>query len=167
MTYSTLAHYLLAFCVLLLVVLAALWRVSLQRIGELRRALDGAEAAANEARGAVDSLAEMARTEERKAREFFGIIEGVERERDTWQKFYRESSHAAGVAQAWLMRDLARTIGQANAYAARLRAVGQQAQAVNLDPNLQDVLEEFSLAHTADKPDAPPAPGPDSAVSPS
>jgi cell division septum initiation protein DivIVA len=167
MTYSTLAHYLLAFCVLLLVVLAALWRVALQRIGELRRALDGAEAAANEARAAVDSLAEMARTEERKAREFFGIIEGVERERDTWQKFYRESSHAAGVAQAWLMRDLARTIGQANVYAARLRALAQQAPAVNLDPNLQDVLEEFSVTHAAAPPDAPPAPVLGSAVSPS
>jgi len=166
MTYHTLAALLTTLCTFLLVALVALWRVSLRRIGELRRALDGAEVAANEARGAVDSLAEMARTEERKAREFFGIIEGVERERDGWQKFYRESSHAAGVAQAWLMRDLGRTIGQANTYAARLRALGQQAPAVNLDPNLQDVLEEFSVAHAAVAPDAPPAPGPGSAVSP-
>lgn len=163
MTYSTLAYYLLGLCLILLAALAALWRVSVRRIVELRRALDGAEAAANETRAAADSIAEMARTEKRRADEFFGIIAGVERERDTWQRFYRESSHAAGVAQAWLVRDLGRTVAQANAYAARLRALGQQAHPVNVDPSLQEVLDEFSAAHAPSKteiatlPDSPSA----------
>lgn len=155
MTYSVLTNWLLALCLLLLVGMVSLWRVSMQRIGELRRSLDGAEAAASEAQAAVDSIAEMARTERRRADEFFGIIAGVEKERDTWQRFYRESSHAAGVAQAWLMRDLGRTVVQANAYAARLRALGQQAQPVSVDPSLQEVLEDFAVAHVvADKPAA-------------
>ncbi len=145
-------------CLLLSVALVALWRVSTRRIGELRRALDLASRHADESREAALTLGEMARTEERKAKEFFDVIAGIEKERDGWQKFYRSSSHAAGVAQSWLMRDLSRVVAQANTYAGRLQTLGQKVQTVQVDPRLQEVLEDFSLEHAGGKQDVVTAP---------
>jgi biopolymer transport protein ExbB/TolQ len=158
MEYRTLTLIMTGVIVLLVLVLAALWHASTRRIGELRLALDDTSRSADEARQAAETLGDMARTEERKAKEFFGIIEGIERERDTWQALYRQSSQAAGVAQAWLMRDLSQAVGQANAYAARLRALGQKAPGVNIDPQLRTVLEDFGVTHVSGEPATQPDP---------
>jgi biopolymer transport protein ExbB/TolQ len=159
MTYPTLAYYSLAFCTLLLLALVALWRVSLQRITELRRGLDHAARFAAESREAADSLAEMAKTEKRRADEFFTIIEGVEKERDTWQKLYQTSSYQSGVAQAWLLRDLSASVRVANDYAQRLRTLGEHVPQVGVDPRLTDVLAEFGETHTRPAPEAKPPAG--------
>lgn len=166
MTYRTLTTVLLGISALEFALLVALWRVAVARITSLVKEADACSRAACEAKDAAGSLAVMAETERRKAREFFDIIEGVEKERDTWQRFYRESSQAAGVAQAWLMRDLARIAGQANAYAARLRELGHKAPPVDVDPSLQEVLEDFSVKHAPGTQDVPRAPGADSAKNP-
>lgn len=65
--------------------------------------------------------------------------------------------HAAGVAQAWLSRDLGRTIKIANAYAKALRDKGVPASDVRADPRLDAILAQFEARRGADGP--PKAPG--------
>ena len=144
-----LTYSLLGLVVLLALVLVAVWRVSLARIVQLR----GALATAQIAQGAVDELAAEARLQKRRADEFFGIIEGVEKERDGWQRLYRESSQAAGVAQAWLARDLGRVVSIANTLADRLRAKGEKVPAIGMDPQLEQVVEEFAERHGNPRPE--------------
>jgi hypothetical protein len=140
MEYRTLTLLLTGIIVLLVLTLSAFWRASIQRIGQLR-----AEAAAH--RNLTLGEQDRANLHERRAKEFFGIIEGVEKERDTWQKLYQTSSHQSGVAQAWLLRDLSATVRVANDYAQKLRAQGEHVPQVGVDPRLGDVLTEFSELH--------------------
>jgi len=139
--------------ILMAMAFAALWKVATARIGELRRALDQTALAAREAQESSGKLAEMALLHERRASEFFGIIAGVEKERDGWQKLYRESSQQAGVAQAWLVRDMGRVIQAGNRYAQRLREHGEKAPAVDVDPQLKQVVEEFAGTHALGHPE--------------
>lgn len=81
----------------------------------------------------------------RRADEFFNIIQGIEVERDTWKKFYDRASHHAGVAQAWLLRDLHEAVQRANAYAQALRALGKKASDIKVSPELKEIVEEFGL----------------------
>lgn len=151
--YQQLSEILSGTVVVLAMLLVALWRVSLDRISQLRRALDLASKAVDSSETATEKLAALATLHERRATEFFGIIESVEKERDGWQRFYRESSHAAGVAQAWLVRDMTRLIQIANGHAERLRAKGENAPPVDVDPRLREVVEDFSVAHASGKPE--------------
>jgi hypothetical protein len=151
--YQTLSEILTGAVVLLSMFLAALWRVAMARIGELRRALDAAERSAGEAQESAGRLGDMARLHERRASEFFGIITGVEKERDGWQRLYRESSQQAGVAQAWLIRDMGRVIQIGNQYAQRLRKHGETAPPVDVDPQLKQVVEEFAGTHALGHPE--------------
>jgi hypothetical protein len=120
----------------------ALWRVSLRRLVEMR-------ASVSEYQAFAARHASRADLHERRAGEFFGIIEGVEKERDTWQRLYRDSSQMAGVAQAWLLRDLSSSVRAANVYAERLRAKGEKVMNVQVDPRLSDLVEEFGGQHVS------------------
>jgi hypothetical protein len=159
MTFRLLAQIFGGSTLLLLLVLAALWHVALERIKQLRTGFDLAVKSAEDANGAAGELADLARTHERRASEFFGIIEGIEKERDTWQRFYRESSQAAGVAQAWLMRDLQRVVRVSNGLAAELQKLGKQAPIVQADPALASFIEEFDGSHVSTPQEVPKAPG--------
>lgn len=127
----------------------------LHQRAHLRAALDAAEMAARSIGAAADTLAGEAKLQKRRADEFFGIIEGVEKERDLWQGMYRKSSHAAGVAQAWLLRDLGRAVKLGNAYAARLREKGERVDQIQVDPGLEKAVEEFSGVHVTGAPTPP------------
>jgi hypothetical protein len=81
----------------------------------------------------------------RRADEFFNIIQGIEAERDTWKKFYDRASHHAGVAQAWLLRDLHEAVQRANSYAEALRALGKKASDITVSPQLKEIVDEFGL----------------------
>lgn len=93
---------------------------------------------------------ERARTHERRADEFLSIIRGIETERDTWQRFYFESSRQSGVAQNWLLRDLSGAVQRANIYAAELRKHGVKVKDITVDPSLTEVLSEYGEHHPAD-----------------
>ncbi len=125
---------------------------------QLRLALDRTSELATAAQKAAGELGEMATLHERRASEFFGIIEGVERERDDWQKFYRTSSRAAGVAQGWLARELQRVVAEANALGAQLKKLGKEVRAIEVDPALTGVLEDFNV-HSEGKNEVPHAEG--------
>ncbi len=128
-------------------------------ISRLRLAVVAASQSADAAKEAADKLGALATLHERRASEFFSIIAGIEKERDGWQKFYQDSSHAAGVAQAWLARDLQRVLDASNRMAAKLRELGQQAPALRVDPGLEAVLNHFSEIHGSGKSTLPRAPG--------
>jgi hypothetical protein len=92
---------------------------------------------------------DQADLQQRRADEFFGIIQGIEVERDTWRGFYAKSSHHAGVAQAWLIRDLSNLVIVANRLAARLREKGEKVPPIHLDKALQQIVDEFTGTFTA------------------
>lgn len=98
----------------------------------------------------VDALREQLEREEREARfqrrragEFFAIIEGVEGERDTWKRMWRDTQQTSSAAQQWLLRDLERAVLVANGYAARLRRLGEKAEAVRMAKDLEQILEHW------------------------
>lgn len=119
---------------LALAVMFALWALSLRR--RLRQAVNTGVLAGH-----------RASIEARRAQEFFNIIAGIEKERDTWVKLYQESSAQAGVAQNWLFRDLSGAVRRANAFAQELRKLGKPAKEVRIDPSLTEVLAEFGERH--------------------
>lgn len=125
---------------------------------QLRDALARTSELAGSAQLAAGELGEMAKLHERRASEFFAIIEGVERERDGWQAFYRNSSRAAGVAQAWLARELQRVVAEANRLTAQLRELGKPAAVIEVDPALTGVLDDFNV-HSEGKNELPRAEG--------
>jgi len=125
---------------------------------QLRAALTRTSELAGAAQKAAGELGEMAKLHERRASEFFGIIEGVERERDGWHAFYRDSSRAAGVAQGWLARELQRVVTEANALGAQLKKLGKSVRAIEIDPELTGVLEDFNV-HSEGKNEMPHAEG--------
>jgi hypothetical protein len=100
---------------------------------------------------------ERAEMHRRRATEFFEVIQGIEKERDTWCALYKESSRGAGVAQAWLARDLARAIQMANVYGKRLREKGDPVPQIQPDPALAEVVRVFAETHpgAAEVPRAP------------
>ncbi len=148
-----LTYTLLTLVLLLSLVLVAVWRTALSRIGQLRLERDAANQALTQVGAVADQLADQARLQERRASEFFGIIEGVEKERDNWQRLYRESSQAAGVAQAWLARDLGRVVQIANVLADRLRSKGETVPKITVDPQLTQVVDEFAEKHGNPRPE--------------
>ena len=154
MLYQILCGILAGAAIALCVALALVIR----RTGELRAALDRTSELATAAQKAAGELGEMATFHERRASEFFAIIEGVERERDGWYAFYRTSSHAAGVAQAWLARELQRVISEANVMSSQLKTLGRAAPTVAIDPALTGVLEDFAV-HAEGKNELPHAGG--------
>jgi hypothetical protein len=97
------------------------------------------------------NLRKVADFQQRRADEFFSIIQGIETERDTWRRFFEKSSHHAGVAQAWLLRELAEAVQRANAYAGALRKLGHQARDIDVNPALKEVVEEFGLIQAKSK----------------
>jgi len=125
---------------------------------QLRTALNRTGELASAAQKAAGELGELATLHARRATEFFTIIEGVERERDGWHAFYRDSSHAAGVAQAWLARELQRVVTEANALVAQLKTLGKAVRVVEIDPALTGVLEDFNV-HSEGKNELPRAEG--------
>lgn len=145
----------LSVALVLLVVRARQLQAALTRTSELASA---AQKAAGEIGEMAKHQEEMAKLHERRASEFFGIIEGVERERDGWHAFYRESSRAAGVAQGWLARELQRVVTEANALGTELKKLGKTVRAVEVDPALTDVLEDFNV-HSEGKNELPHAEG--------
>jgi hypothetical protein len=110
-------------------------------------------------RGELLQVGERARKHERRAAEYLGLIEGLEGERDTWQRFYFEIARKSGVAQNWLLRDLQGAVLRANAFAQELRKRGVKAADVIVDPALKDVLGEYSQEHPAPPGTVPKAPG--------
>jgi hypothetical protein len=87
---------------------------------------------------ALSALGELREDRDRMKRhkaEFFGIIEGLEKERDQWRKLYETNAGLAGNAQQWLFRAVDRLHAIANVYA---KALGKPA--VPSDPSL-DVLK--------------------------
>jgi hypothetical protein len=91
--------------------------------------------------------------QQRRADEFFAIISGIEREADEWRRIYRDSQRMGGAAQSWLLRDLQGALAAGNRYAARLRALGQAAPDLSVDPALADLVQEFGK--TKDVPQSP------------
>lgn len=73
--------------------------------------------------------------------EFFGIIEGLEKERDQWRKLYETNAGLAGNAQQWLFRAVERLHTIANAYA---KALGKPA--VPSDPTLDSLRQALGEA---------------------
>jgi hypothetical protein len=110
----------------------------------------------------IDVVLLRAQRAERRADEFFSIIEGVEKERDTWTKLYRQSSQHAGAAQAWLLRDLSQAVQRANNFARLLREKGEKVPDVRIDPALAEVVREFGI-HAEGTIEVPHAPGMDAA----
>lgn len=108
-------------------------------------------------------VGERARKHERRAAEYLGLIEGLEGERDTWQRFYFEAAQKSGVAQNWLLRDLQGAVLRANAFAQELRKRGVKAADVIVDPALKQVLGEYAQEHPARSETVPKAPGADEA----
>jgi hypothetical protein len=100
---------------------------------------------AEEANKVATEAGARASVHERRATEFFNIIEGIEKERDTWQKLYYESSRQSGVAQAWLSRDLDAAVRRANILATELRKLGKNVKDIAVNPALQEVLADFGL----------------------
>lgn len=86
---------------------------------------------------------ERADLHERRANEFFAIIEGVEGEAQTWRKMFGEGMSKAGAAQNWLVRDLSEMTKVANIFGARLRALKEKAPTVQVSPQLRDFIAEF------------------------
>jgi biopolymer transport protein ExbB/TolQ len=130
-----------------------------EEVSSLHRSVVAACQAAKAAKEAADKLGALATLHERRASEFFSIIAGIEKERDGWQKFYQDSSHAAGVAQAWLARDLQRVLDTSNRMAEKLRESGQAAPVLRADPGLEAVLNHFSEVHGPGRATLPRAPG--------
>jgi hypothetical protein len=124
------------------------------RNGDLRKALTRTGELADNAQKAAAELGTLAQQQSNRADAFFGIIEGIEHERDGWQNFYRESSRAAGVAQGWLARELQRVVVEANNLSAELRKRGIKAPTIEVDPNLKGVLEDFNV-HSEGKNELP------------
>jgi len=90
---------------------------------------------------------EQADFQKRRADEFFGIIEGILGERDQWKTMYYKMSQQAGVAQAWLLRELSTSVLRSNRYAEVLREKGVNVQKVAIDPALKTIVEEFGGRH--------------------
>jgi len=125
----------------------------LSELGRVTTEANLAMKAADEAVVAANKLGAEATLQKRRADEFFGIIEGVERERDQWQQLWRQSSQGAGVAQAMLFRHLSMAIQVANSYVERLRKLGEQAPPVVVDRGLQRILGEYAEAHGDPRPE--------------
>ena len=101
-----------------------------RQVRELRRRADAAEARALTAE-------QTAERRDRNAWEFFSIIQGIERERNTWKDAYFASCAGASAAQAWLFRELSRL----QTHAARLaKKTGDAIPAI--DPALAPFLED-------------------------
>jgi hypothetical protein len=98
---------------------------------------------------------ERADLHERRASEFFGIIEGVEAEAQTWRRMFGEGMTKAGAAQNWLLRDLSEITKVANMYGARLRKHGDKAPTVQPSPGLKDLIAQFEEEAQAAVPAAP------------
>jgi hypothetical protein len=98
---------------------------------------------------------ERADLHERRANEFFGIIQGVEAEADTWRRMYRAGMSKASNAQNWLLRDLADVIKVANLFRTRLSKHGETVPPVQVSPQLKDLVAEFEQSVEADVPRAP------------
>lgn len=121
----------------------------------LRRAADLASDAQIERARAEQELerAEHQRDiQQRRADEFFAIISGVEGEAQTWRRMYQQGMAGAGAAQSWLFRDLSEAVKRANAYAARLRILGEKATEVQVDPQLKRFVDEFDSDGKAEVP---------------
>ena len=114
-------------------------------------------------RGELLQVGERARKHERRAAEYLGLIEGLESERDTWQRFYFEAARKSGVAQNWLLRDLQGAVLRANAFAQELRKRGVKTADVIVDPALKEVLGEYAQEHPAAPEAVPKAPGAEAA----
>lgn len=127
---------------------AVTWSVTMLRVRSNVRAAAESEAKAiaraEEATSQFDDLADQATRQKRRADEFFGIIEGVEQEADTWRKMWKEGMQKAGVAQGWLLRDLDLALRRANVYANRLRQHGEKVEDEALDPKLGELLKELT-----------------------
>jgi hypothetical protein len=107
---------------------------------------------------ALSALGELRGDRDRMKRhkeEFFGIIEGLEKERDQWRKLYELNAGLAGNAQQWLFRAVERLHVIANAYAKKLGL-----PAVPSDPSL-DTLKA-ALDESRELPE--PAPGASAAL---
>jgi hypothetical protein len=133
---------LVVIALLALTLLIALW-VASRRSRELATVLSTLKGV----EGELVVAGRRAELHERRATEFFNIIAGIEKERDSWQKFYFESAYQSGAAQAWLFRDLAGAVLRANSFAAELRKHGVKAKDVIVDPALKDVLADYGQAH--------------------
>jgi hypothetical protein len=92
---------------------------------------------------------------ERRANEFFEIIQGVEGEAQTWRRMYQQGMAGAGAAQSWLFRDLSEVVKLANAYGARLRKLGEKAPPVQVNPQLKRFIDDFEEHTKAEVPRAP------------
>jgi len=136
------------------------WARARGRIVALTTALEGVSQAAADAQSAAEQLAALATLHERRAREFFSIIEGIEKERDGWQGFHLRSSSAAGAAQAWMMRELQRFSLEVNRRGEELRKLGHPASLMAVDPRLVEAIEGFDEGA---KQTLPRAPGMDAA----
>jgi hypothetical protein len=154
MLYQILSGILAAAVIALSIALVLL----VMRNRQLRVALDRTSELAGAAQKSAVELGELAKLHARRATEFFGIIEGVERERDDWQAFYRNSSRAAGVAQGWLARELQRVVTEANGLGSELKKLGKQVRVIEVDPALTGVLEDFNV-HSEGKNEVPHAEG--------
>jgi hypothetical protein len=98
-----------------------------------------AEASALEAKAARDAAA----FQQRRADEFFSIIEGVEMEANSWRRLYMEGMTTSAAAQNWLFRELGRAVKIANRYSAALKKNGIAATEIEIDPELVKIHKKF------------------------
>ena len=131
------------------------WLLARRRAARAETALESAQSEKSEAELAAVAAGDRARLHERRAGEFFGIIRGIELERDQWQKWFHESTRQAGVAQSWLYRDLEAAVARANGLAAELRKLGKAVKDVAIDPKLQGVMAEIGETARVAVPRAP------------
>jgi len=116
----------------------------------LRREARVSAEAVRAATQAVAIAQENERFQKRRADEFFGIIEGVEKEADGWRASWRDGMRSASVAQGWLFRELDTALRRGNAFAARLREKGDKVEDMVVDPKLRQLVDEIS--ETAQRP---------------
>jgi len=121
---------------------------------QAKAALDAATELIAKKTAELDLSAEAALVHKRRADEFFALIQGIERERDIWQKFFFDSARKSGVAQNWLLRDLSGAVQRANAFAAELRKLGKPAQNVSVHPQLKEIIEDYGAEYPDGKADA-------------
>lgn len=81
--------------------------------------------------------------QQRRADEFFSIIEGMEKETDGWRRAYLEGMETAGAAQSMLFRELGRVLNLCNRYSARLRKAGIEVPEAEITPELKAMHDRF------------------------
>jgi len=93
--------------------------------------------------GSIEKANEIAAREHKRAHDFFRIIEGIEKEAESWRDAYEELFRGAQVAQDMLVNQMNALALRNEMLVKRLRKGGQEAEIAEVNKELLEKLAAF------------------------